>query len=247
MGIPVYHMEAGNRSFDTTMPEETNRRIIDHSSDIHMPYTERSRYNLLKEGIESNKIFVIGNPIYEVLQGYHGESDILATIGIQSGKYFLATAHRQENVDIKERLQSLLVACSKLSVRYPVIFSLYPRTANMMELHGMDYPSITFHEPFGFADFLELERNAACVITDSGTVQEECCILGIKCVTIRDNTERPETVECGSNILSGVREDSIFRCVNTAMGHDTNWTPPVEYLVPNVSDKVINILMGVKL
>jgi len=117
----------------------------------------------------------------------------------------------------------------------------------MMEKYEMDFPSLTFHEPFGFADFLELEREAICVITDSGTVQEECCILNVRCVTIRDTTERPETVECGSNILSGVGVDSILRCVKTAMAHDTDWFPPAEYLVPDVSSKVVNILMGVKL
>jgi UDP-N-acetylglucosamine 2-epimerase (non-hydrolysing) len=245
MSIPVYHMEAGNRCFDDRVPEEVNRRIIDHSSDIHMPYTERSRANLLGEGVANNKLFVIGNPIYEVLQSYKGKSGILTTLGVKPGQYFLATAHRQENVDIIDRLQSLLIACSKLTRQHPVIFSLYPRTAKMMEKHGLNFPEITFHDPFNFADFLELQHNAACVITDSGTVQEECCILNIRCVTIRDTTERPETVECGSNILSGVRERSIFRCVNTTLGLDVGWTPPAEYLVPNVSDKVVNILMGV--
>jgi len=246
MGILVCHMEAGNRCFDDRVPEEVNRRIIDHSSDIHMPYTERSRANLIKEGVDGQRIFVIGNPIYEVLQSYHGESKILTTLGLDPTRYFLATAHRQENVDKVDRLRSLLVACSKLSRRYPVIFSLYPRTAKMMKQNNMDFPSIVFHAPFGFADFQELQRNAACVITDSGTVQEECCILNIRCVTIRDTTERPETIECGSNILSGVHEDSIFRCVSAAMANSMGWTPPAGYLVPNTSDKVINLLMGVR-
>jgi len=245
MSIPVYHMEAGNRCFDDRVPEEVNRRIIDHSSDIHMPYTERSRANLIREGIAGERIFVVGNPIYEVLQGYHGESSTLATLGLDSGRYILATAHRQENVDAVDRLQSLLVACSKLTKHYPVIFSLHPRTAKMMKKYNMNFPSITFHEPFGFADFLELERNATCVITDSGTVQEECCILNIRCVTIRDTTERPEAIESGSSILSGVQEDSIFRCVHAAMANNINWAPPVEYLVPNTSDKVVNLLMGI--
>ena len=245
MGIPVYHMEAGNRCFDDMVPEENNRRIIDHSSDIHMPYTERSRANLIREGIQDSRIFVIGNPIYEVLQGYKGVSWGLVGLGLKKDRYFLATAHRQENVDDPDRLRSLLTACSKLTQVYPVIFSRYPRTAKMMEKFGMDFPSITFHEPFGFADFLELERNAACVITDSGTVQEECCILKVRCVTIRDTTERPETVECGSNVLSGVRVDSVLRCVKATLEQGREWIPPKEYLVPNVSDIVIKLILGV--
>lgn len=244
MGIPVYHMEAGNRCFDDRVPEEVNRSVIDHSSDIHMPYTERSRANLLREGMASNTIFVTGNPIYEVLKNYHGKSNILVELVIESGKFILVTAHRQENVDNKQRLLSLLTACSSLTKDYIVIFSCHPRTAKMMELFVMDFPDITFHEPFGFADFLELERNAACVITDSGTVQEECCILKIRCVTVRDTTERPETIECGSNILSGVETADVLRCVNLALSRDTDWTPPLEYLVPNVSDKVVNLVMG---
>jgi len=245
MGIPVYHMEAGNRCFDNRVPEEVNRRIIDHSSDVLMPYTERSRANLVREGIPSSRIFVTGNPIYEVVQGYGGVSQKVTDLGLEQGKYFLATAHRQENVDKPDRLRDLLTACSKLTQRHPVIFSLYPRTAKMMEKYGMDFPSITFHEPFGFADFLTLQRNAACVITDSGTVQEECCISKVRCVTIRDTTERPETVECGSNILSGVRVDSILRCVRATMTQSPDWLPPDEYMVPNVSDIVIKIILGV--
>jgi len=244
MGISVYHMEAGNRCFDNRVPEEVNRRVIDHSSDIHMPYTERSRANLLREGIASNQIFVTGNPIYEVLKSYHGKSNILVELGILKGEFILVTAHRQENVDDKQRLLSLLTACSAQTKEYNVIFSRHPRTAKMMVKFEMAFPGIIFHEPFGFADFLELERKAACVITDSGTVQEECCILKKRCVTIRDTTERPETVECGSNILSGVVTSDVLRCVNLVLSRDTDWQPPPEYLVPNVSDKVVNLVMG---
>lgn len=244
MGISVYHMEAGNRCYDDRVPEEVNRRAIDHSSDIHMPYTERSRANLLREGIASNQIFVTGNPIYEVLKSYKGKSNILVEFGILRGEFILVTAHRQENVDDKHRLLSLLTACSNQEKDYNIIFSRHPRTAKMMEKFDMDFPGIIFHEPFGFADFLELERNAKCVITDSGTVQEECCILKIRCVTIRDTTERPETVECGSNILSGVGVSSITKCVEIALSRDIDWQPPPEYLVSNVSDKVVNLVMG---
>jgi len=244
MGIPVYHMEAGNRCFEKNMPEELNRRVIDHISDIHMPYTERSRANLLREGIASNQIFVTGNPIYEVLHNYYWQSNILNELELEKDKFILVTIHRQENVDDRTRLSSLLVACSQPTDKYKVIFSRHPRTKKMMEIFHYDFPSITFHEPFGFADFLKLERNAACVVTDSGTVQEECCILKIRCVTVRDTTERPETIECGSNVLSGVKTLDVLRCINLVLLRDTGWQPPPEYLVPNVSDKVVNILMG---
>ena len=244
MGVTVYHMEAGNRCYDDRVPEEVNRRAIDHSSDIHMPYTERSRGNLLREGIASNAIFVIGNPIYEVLHSSRWKSSVLKELKLLEGRFILVTAHRQENVDNHRRLLSLLTACSELTKGYKVVFSRHPRTKKMMELYKMDFPLINFHEPFGFADFLTLENNAACVVTDSGTVQEECCILKIRCVTIRDTTERPETIECGSNILSGVGVSSITKCVDIALSRDTDWQPPPEYLAPNVSDKVVNILMG---
>ena len=243
MGVKVYHMEAGNRCFEE-MPEEINRRVIDHSSDIHMPYTERSRANLLREGIASQQIFVTGNPIFEVLNNYHWKSTIMSELGLMENSFILVTAHREENVEDKHRLISLLGACSQQTNKYQVIFSRHPRTKKRMELFKFDFPSITFHEPFGFADFLTLERNAACVVTDSGTVQEECCILKIRCVTIRDTTERPETIECGSNILSGVETADVLRCINLALSRDTDWTPPEGYLDKNVSDKVVNILMG---
>lgn len=244
MGIPVYHMEAGNRCFDNKVPEEWNRKVVDHCSYIHMPYTERSRANLLREGIPGNRIFVVGNPIYEVLQNYRGTSTILSELGIGNGRFILVTAHREENVDVKDRLLSLLTACSDMTRMCPVIFSRHPRTAKMMERYGMDFPSIVFHEPFGFADFLELERNAMVVVTDSGTVQEELSILGIRCVTIRDTTERPETVECGSNILSGVAVDDVLRAVGIALEQGAGWKPPEEYTRLNVSDTVVRIVMG---
>ena len=246
MGVPVYHMEAGNRCFDDRVPEEVNRRVIDHCADIHLPYTERSRDNLLREGIAGNRIYVVGNPIKEVLDNYKASSHVLNDLGLIGGEFYLVTVHRQETVEHYDRLVSLLSACSKLTAHYPVIFSCHPRTRHSMENMGLlSYPSITFHEPFGFADFLMLSDCAACVITDSGTVQEECNIRNIRCVTVRDTTERPETVECGSNIISGVETASILRCVKLALVLDYDWQVPPEYAVPNVSDRVVKIIMGV--
>ena len=251
MGIPVYHMEAGNRCYDDRVPEEVNRRIIDHSSDVLMPYTERSRQNLLREGIAGERIFVTGNPIYEVIK-YHelqiNNSKILDELGLESGKYFLVTMHRAENVDIEERLRSLTKALDQLQRQYglPVIVSTHPHTRGRLQIYGLEIENdqIRFLPPFGFFDFIMLERCAICILSDSGTVQEECAIFGVPNVTIRDVTERPETIECGSNILSGADSDMVLRCVRTVMDLKSQWKPPREYLVENVSDIVIKILMG---
>jgi UDP-N-acetylglucosamine 2-epimerase (non-hydrolysing) len=243
-GIPVYHMEAGNRCFDEIVPEEDNRKVIDHCSDIHMPYTERSRQNLKDENIPAGSIFVIGNPIYEVLKDFKGQSNILKTLVLEKQKYFLLTAHRQENVDSRERLRWIMLACRLIKQLYKmtIIFSCHPRTRENLKVWNIGTEGVEVCEPFGFTDFYELERNACCLITDSGTVQEEACILHVPCVTIRDTTERPETVECGSNILSGVDPDDVMGCVNTALIRGTNWIPPVEYLKEDVSDVVAGIV-----
>ena len=251
MGIPVYHMEAGNRCFDDRAPEEVNRRIIDHSSDVLMPYTERSRANLLREGIGGDRIYVTGNPIFEVIQHYEPvirKSDILARLGIESNRYFLVTMHREENVDVEERLQALVQALDLLQKDYrmPVICSLHPRTASRMQRYGVGVANnqIKLHEPFGFFDFIALEQNAFCVLSDSGTVQEECSIFRVANVTIRDVTERPETIECGSNILSGAAPETIRQCVRIVLSQKPDWTAPPEYLVPNVSSTVAKIVLG---
>jgi UDP-N-acetylglucosamine 2-epimerase (non-hydrolysing) len=251
MGIPVYHMEAGNRCFDDRVPEEVNRRIIDHSSDILLPYTHRSKENLLREGIPIEKIYVTGNPIYEVLESYKDKidnSNILKDLKITPDKYFLVTAHRAENVDDPDRLKNILMSLKYISEKYhhPIICSLHPRTRNMIEKYNLtDFSSnITFIEPIGFFDFVKMEENALCVITDSGTVQEECCIFQKPNVTIRDVTERPETVECGSNMLTGVSPEIVLRSVDIALDNLNKWQPPEEYLARDVSSKIAKIILG---
>lgn len=249
LGIRVYHMEAGNRCYDDRVPEEINRRIIDHCSDVLMPYTERNRINLLREGIAGQSIYVTGNPIYEVLNYYKSkmaESDVLSKLGLSKGKYLLVTAHRQENVGVKERLLNIITGCGLLADEYgmPIVFSRYPNTANKMKEWDIGSDTIMFHEPFGFPDFITLTQNALCMITDSGTVQEECCILKVPNVTIRDTTERPETIECGSNILAGVWPQSILEAVKVALANDLSWGVPDDYMVGNVSTKVTNIVLG---
>jgi UDP-N-acetylglucosamine 2-epimerase (non-hydrolysing) len=251
MGIPVYHMEAGNRCFDDGVPEEVNRRVVDTCSDVLMPYTERSRANLLREGIPSNRILVTGNPILEVLQSRSGAIDssgVLEALELEAGRYFLVTVHRAENVDCESRLRSILESLGAIRREHalPVIVSTHPRTRDRMSrLAGLAAdPGIRFLDPFGLLDFVKLEKNALCVLSDSGTVQEECCILKVPNVTLRDVTERPETVECGSNILAGVEPDCVSRCVRTAMGRIPAWTPPAEYTRTDVSDTVASILMS---
>jgi len=249
MGIPVIHMEAGNRCFDDRVPEEVNRRIIDHTSDILLPYTERSRANLLREGIPNERIYVTGNPILEVIKHYENKinsSDILSQLSIRKGKYFLITLHRAENVDIECRLRDFIDAFTAISKQYdvPIICSLHPRTRDKIQKFNIDIdPNVLqLHEPFGFFDFIRLERDAMCVLSDSGTVQEECCIFHVPNVTIRDVTERPETVECGSNILSGSDQKTILRCVQVVLSGPKCWIVPPEYLNETVSNTIIRII-----
>ena len=254
LGIPVYHMEAGNRCYDDRVPEEVNRRVIDHSSTILMPYTNRSRENLLKEGIPGERIYVTGNPIKEVIDHYGKQiaaSKALSTLGIEEGKYFLVTMHRAENVDVEQRLRNLVGALSLLNREYgyPVICSFHPRTRARVEAFGVDVnrAGLRFVEPFGFFDFIKLEKSAFCLLSDSGTVQEEACIFGVPNVTIRDVTERPETVECGCNILSGADPQTILRLVKMVTGRMGGWQPPQEYLAEGVADTVCRILLGYRL
>lgn len=250
MGIPVYHMEAGNRCFDDRVPEEVNRRVIDHSSDVLMPYTERSRQNLLREGIPSDRIFVTGNPIKEVLSHYDGKiekSRILSSLKIKKGDYFLVTLHRAENVDGKDRLKGYIKALNTLAKEHDnkVVWSVHPRTKQkLLGLKVKMDERIILSEPFGLFDFVKLEKNAACVLTDSGTVQEECCIFNIPNVTLRDVTERPETQEVGSNILSGGDPDTIISCVRKVLDGKASWPTPPEYARENVSDTVLNLVLG---
>jgi UDP-N-acetylglucosamine 2-epimerase (non-hydrolysing) len=248
MGIPVYHMEAGNRCFDDRVPEEVNRRVIDHSSDVLMPYTERSRANLLGEGIASDGIYVTGNPIKEVLDFYGKKikgSKALAELNLEESGYFLVTLHRAENVDDPARLARYVKALESLAEEHgiPVVWSVHPRTRSKLAGEVLD-ERIKICEPFGLFDFVHLEQKAACVLSDSGTVQEECCIFHVPNVTLRDVTERPETVECGSNILAGSDPGMILSCARIAMERAGRWRPPHEYMVDDVSSTVRRICLG---
>jgi UDP-N-acetylglucosamine 2-epimerase (non-hydrolysing) len=250
MGIRVAHMEAGNRCFDDRVPEEVNRRVIDHSSTVLMPYTHRSAENLVREGIERRRVYVTGNPIKEVLDHYASgvdAADPFSAVGVEPGKYFLVTAHRAENVDDPARLASLVKALNGAAEKYdmPVVASLHPRTADKMQKFGVAAGKVLFVPPMGLFDFVRLEKEAFCVLSDSGTVQEECCIFGVPTVTMRDVTERPETIECGSNLLAGVEPERILPAIDLAVRSGGKWAPPPEYLVDNVADVVARIVLGI--
>ncbi|MCU0242583.1 MAG: UDP-N-acetylglucosamine 2-epimerase (non-hydrolyzing) [Vicinamibacteria bacterium] len=249
--IPVFHLEAGNRCYDERVPEELNRRLIDHASAVLLPYTERSQANLVREGIARERIFVVGNPIYDVLRANAeavAHSRVLDTLGLSAGRYFLASIHRAENVDDRARLQKLIVGLNRVADTYnqPVIVTLHPRTADRMRQYGMGPKSATvrFCDPFGFFDFVSLEKQARTVLTDSGTVQEECCIFGVPTVTLRDVTERPETIESGSNMLSGCDPERILKAVQVVLNTPHAWTPPPEYVRGHVAERVARIVLG---
>ncbi|MGC1686525.1 MAG: UDP-N-acetylglucosamine 2-epimerase (non-hydrolyzing) [Candidatus Acidiferrales bacterium] len=254
LDIPVYHLEAGNRCYDFRVPEESNRRMIDHLSSVLMPYTNRSRENLLREGIAGQDIFVVGNPIYEVLQAFADQiaaSTVLSRLDVKEKDFFLVTMHRAENVDFEDRLRSLIDALELLHERYrlPIVASLHPRTKSKAEQFGISLirPGLAFCEPFGFFDFIRLEQSAFCVLSDSGTVQEEACIMGVPNVTIRDVTERPETIECGSSVLAGADAQTILNMVSLVTQNTRRWQPPAEYLSPHVSDTVAGIVLGYRI
>jgi len=248
MNVPTYHMEAGNRCYDSRVPEETNRKVIDSLSTYNLPYTENSKQNLLHEGYDKNYVFKIGNPIYEILKFYEPfikHSNVLNRFNIRQKEFVLVTAHRSENVDNIESLSGIVDAINTIANRFKVVFSIHPRTREKLLKFDLKFSdNIIFSKPFGFIDFIKLEKTALMVISDSGTVQEECCIYKVPSITIRNTTERQETIECGSNILSGTNKESILTAFDAMLNRKNTWTPPADYLVENVSDTVINILLG---
>ncbi|MCD6726581.1 MAG: UDP-N-acetylglucosamine 2-epimerase (non-hydrolyzing) [Solirubrobacteraceae bacterium] len=252
LNIPIFHMEAGNRCFDWSVPEEKNRRLIDHISTWLLPYTSRSREYLLAEGIGADRILVSGNPITDILEHFRPlweASDVLERLGLEARGYVLVTAHRQESVDVPERLRIICDGLEAVAgeLDLPVVWSVHPRTRGKLEQQGVRLdPRVQLHEPFGFADFVRLEADARCVISDSGTVQEECSLLKVPTVTCRDTTERPETVECGSNLLSGVVSgERILECVQVMLATEPDWESPYEgALHRNVAERVVKFLVG---
>lgn len=246
-GVPVYHMEAGNRCYDERVPEEANRKIIDNMSTINLPYTEFSRQNLLREGFPNNQILITGNPINEVINHYQHQitaSDVLERLSLKTCEYVIATAHRAENVDSEVSLHHIITALEEIASERPVVFSCHPRTRQKLDKFNINTGDIMMMEPMGFFDFVQLEKNCYMAISDSGTVQEELCLFHKPTITIRETTERPETVMCGSNLVSGVNTDRIMRCYRAAETMGTCWEPPVEYTASCVSDTVVKVLLS---
>lgn len=252
--IPIYHMEAGNRCFDLNVPEEINRKIIDHIADFNITYTEHARRNLMKEGLNARRIYVMGSPMKEVLDSNIqkiDQSNILSRLKLQKQKFFLLSMHREENVDNSENLNKIIDALEKIAkeYNYPIIVSTHPRTKKRLETLGRKEISdkIKFLKPFGFFDYICLQKNAKCVISDSGTVSEEASILGFPAITIRNAMERPEAMDCGQIIITGTDADTIVSAVklqtadeNLNADHDI----PAEYKVKDVSYRVVKLIVG---
>lgn len=230
--IKVGHVEAGLRSYDRAMPEEINRTLTDHCSDYLFAPTEKAKAILLGEGIPKEKIFVTGNTIvdavYQHLELAMKSEDILGSLNLIPNKYFLVTLHRQESVDNRGRLASILQGLNEVATEFnlPVIYPIHPRSRKMMSKFNLKPRNLKLIEPLDFLSFLQLENNARLILTDSGGVQEEACVLGIPCVTMRDSTERPETLEVGSNILAGAISDKIVDCCQIMLKKENNWQNP---------------------
>ena len=247
-GIKIAHLEAGMRSYDFRMPEEKNRVMIDHLSTVLLPYTHYSRENLIRENIHPSKIFVIGNPIIEVIKHYMPKiekSKIFQKLKLKKNNYFLVTAHRSENVDNVKSLKNIFSGLEKIHQKFgkKIIYPIHPRTSS--KIKNMEIPKgIDLIEPLGFFDFTYLEKNAYCLLTDSGTVPEETLYFKKPCVTIRDTTERPEIIEAGSNILSGLMPDDMLRSTESITSGKPDWQWNEALGDGKTSRKVINILNG---
>ena len=252
--IPLYHMEAGNRCFDLNVPEETNRRIIDHVSDFNLVYTEHARRHLLSEGISHRRIYVTGSPMKEVLDYYAPKIDAStapADLGVESGKYILVSMHREENVDYETPLTNLVNALSMLADKFsmPVIVSTHPRTQKRLDQFGLkvDENKVRFMKPFGFNDYNKLQKESFCVVSDSGTISEESSMLRFPAVTIRNALERPEAMDTGSITLTGTDPNRILDCVTVVTDQFSAGTVapvPVDYQVPNTSQRVLQLILG---
>lgn len=256
--IPVYHMEAGNRSFDRNVPEETNRKIVDHIADFNLVYTEHARRHLLSEGIQHRRIYLTGSPMREVLDHYRPRieaSDVLERLGLTARGYFTVSFHREENVDNSQRLSDIVGSLNALAERYdmPVIVSTHPRTRNRLEALGDKAVDsrIQYMKPFGFHDYNHLQMRAFCVISDSGTIAEEASILDFPAITPRDAIERPEGLDVGCLIMTGLDRDTILGGVEaiTSMIRQRKEAGlphpvPADYQVTNTSERVVGLILG---
>ncbi|MGH3719194.1 MAG: non-hydrolyzing UDP-N-acetylglucosamine 2-epimerase [Pseudonocardiaceae bacterium] len=251
MKIPVYHMEAGNRCFDENVPEEVNRRVVDHVADYNLVYTEYARRNLLSEGIHPSRIMLTGSPMREVLDHHRtaiSRSDALIRQGFAEGGYLLVSLHREENVDDPARLSSVLRALRVLGAEYglPLLVSTHPRTRKRLEHQPTELTEkLVLHPPFGFTDYVRLQQSARVVLSDSGTISEESTLLGFPAVTLRDSIERPEAIDTGGIVCTGVDTDAIVGAVAIVLDqYEREGRPatPAEYLIPDTSRRVVNFI-----
>ncbi|HKT02259.1 MAG TPA: UDP-N-acetylglucosamine 2-epimerase (non-hydrolyzing) [Rugosimonospora sp.] len=252
MKVPVYHMEAGNRCFDLNVPEETNRRLVDHISDFNLVYTEHARRNLLAEGLHPRRILLTGSPMREVLTHYRTgieASGVLHRLGLRAGEYFLVSAHREENVDDPARLGSFLdcLAAVRDEWHLPVLVSTHPRTRKRLEQRAGDpLAGVTFHEPFGLLDYVHLQTRARCTLSDSGTISEEAAILGFPAVTLRNSMERPEALDSGSIVMTGLDPALLVDAIRMVVDQvrDGGVACPAEYSIPDTSRRVVNFIQS---
>jgi UDP-N-acetylglucosamine 2-epimerase len=251
--IPIFHMEAGNRCFDENLPEETNRRIVDHIADVNLCYSEHARRYLNAEGVAKERTFVTGSPMAEVLTANMEKiqnSNVLDELGLKKDQYILLSAHREENIDIEENFLALMNAVNALAEKYdmPVIYSTHPRSANFIEKRGFKFhPNVRNLKPFGFSDYNHLQLNAFCVVSDSGTLPEEASYFKFPAVCIRTSTERPEAIDKGNFIIGSITEEQVLQAVDLAVAMNKNGDLGVavpDYVDENVSAKVVKIIQS---
>ena len=251
--IPIFHMEAGNRCWDWNVPEMINRKIVDHISDINLPYTEHSRRYLLSEGIDGKTIFVTGSPMKEVFKAFEEKieaSDVLERLGLEKNKYILLSAHREENIDDEENFLSLMEAVNYMAEKYdmPIIYSTHPRSRKFIEKRGFKFhPLVRSMEPFGYLDYNKLQKNAKCVLSDSGTLSEESAMMGFPAVLIRTSTERPEVLDKGTIVIGGIKKEDVKQAADLAVAMAENHVLAYEspdYSDENVSAKVVRIIQS---
>jgi UDP-N-acetylglucosamine 2-epimerase len=251
--IPIFHMEAGNRCFDENLPEEINRRIVDHISDVNLPYTEHARRYLLAEGLRKEHIYVTGSPLAEVLgrnKGRIAQSTVLDRLSLEKDRYFIVSAHREENIDHPQNFLSLMTAVNRIAAEYqlPVIYSAHPRSQKCLAERRFRFnPLVKSLPPFGFFDYNQLQLNAYCALSDSGTLPEEAAILGFPAVQLRTSTERPEALDKGGVIIGGITEHDLLQAVEVARAMWENHEPVIsvpDYADANVSVKVVKLIQS---
>jgi UDP-N-acetylglucosamine 2-epimerase (non-hydrolysing) len=248
--VPVFHMEAGNRCFDERVPEEINRRIVDHTADINLPYSSISRDYLLAEGFPADRVIKTGSPLFEVLNHYRTKidaSDALTRLGVEPGKYFLVSAHRAENVDADDRIRNLAGTLDAIAERYgePILVSTHPRTRKRLHALGIQFhPLVRLLKPFGFVDYNALQLNAHAVLSDSGSISEESAILGFPAINLRDAHERPEAMEQAVVTMTGLGSERVLQALDLLAVQQTKPQLPADYAVPDVSEKIVRIILG---